>query len=192
MRRVASTSVLLVLLPLSAIACGDGRYDAKTPGEPIGRFAMTGTLERDECQAAVLGVVDPWQFDLRLSRFVEDLYWLNGREAISGVLASDERSFSFETAVDVTLQPARGRRAACVVSRRDSASGSLSPSARDATRVEAELSFTYQAGQVAGQLPGQMRGASDCSDIIGVSGGFASLPCRIDFRLSGERVDDER
>jgi hypothetical protein len=180
-------AALLVLLSLSTVACGDGRHDAKTPGEPLGTFAMTGKLERDECRASILGVVDPWQFELRLSRFVEDLYWLNGREAISGVLAPDQRSFSFETGVEVTIEPARGRRPACIVSRRDTVSGSLLPSAQNPTRVEAKISFTYQPAE-------RLKGAnqvSDCSDIIGVSGGFASLPCRIDFTLSGERAGDE-
>jgi hypothetical protein len=179
MRRLAPFA-LVPLVSLFAAGCGDGRYDAKTPGEPLGSFAMVGKLERDECEAAVLGVVDPWKFDLRLSRLAHDLYWLNGREAISGALASDERSFRFDTAVDITLEPARRGRAACIVSRRDSATGSLSPSAENATRVEAEISFIYQ-----------VREKSECANIIGVPGGFASLPCRVDFSLSGDRVEDE-
>jgi hypothetical protein len=116
-------AVTLALGALGSVACGDGRHDAKTPGEELGTFAMTGHLERDECEAAVLGVVDPWEFQVRLSRFVEDLYWLNGREAISGSLAPDERSFRFDTAVDVELiEPRRGR-PGCTLTRRDRASG---------------------------------------------------------------------
>lgn len=177
MRRTFLAEASFLLAALSC-ACGDGRHDAKTPGELVGSFAMTGQLELDECQAPVLGVVDPWEFELRLSRFLQDLYWLNGREAIPGVLSSDERSFRFDTAVDVRLEPSRRGRAACVLSRRDSASGQLSPSAENAARVKAKMSFIYQ-----------IKDESDCSGIIGVPLGFAALPCRVDFALSGDRTD---
>jgi hypothetical protein len=173
-RALHSASIALLIA-----GCGDGQNDAKTPGEELGTFAMTGTLARDDCEAAVLGVVDPWEFKVRLSRFVDDFYWLNGREAISGELLPDERSFRLETAVDVELtQPRRGR-LGCTLTRRDRASGKVLPSANDARAVDAEISFMYET-----------RSGSDCSEIIGISGGFSSLPCRVDFYLAGERVGE--
>jgi hypothetical protein len=158
-------------------SCGDGEHDAKTPGEPIGRFAMTGALERDECQAPVLGVSDPWQFEMRLSRLGNDLYWLNGREAISGSLSGNE-DFDFDTRVDTVIERSRSGRPGCTLSRRDIAQGSLTPNADAASEIEAEISFVYDV------LPG-----SDCSSVVGVRGGFARLPCRVDFELTGTRLD---
>jgi hypothetical protein len=179
MHRPLRGPVYGVAASVLCLACGDGEYDAKTPGEPIGRFAMSGALQRDECQAPVLGVVDPWNFELRLSRLVSDLYWLNGREAISGELSSNERSFTFDTRVDIVLSRPRGSRPGCTVTRRDTADGSLRPNANTATEIEAELSFAYD-----------VRDGSDCSDIVGVSGGFARLPCRVAFELTGDRIAD--
>ena len=161
-------------------ACGDGEHDGKTPGEPIGRFAMTGTLERDECQAPVIGVVDPWEFELRLSRLAHDLYWLNGREAVSGELSSNKRSFQFDTQVDTVIERPRTGRPGCTLARRDIASGSLRPDADNATAIDGEISFVYD-----------VRSGSDCSGIVGVSGGFARLPCRVDFDLTGDRLAED-
>jgi hypothetical protein len=171
---------LLAAAGLWLTACSDAHHDAKVPGEPIGRFAITGKLERDECEAAVLGIVDPWTFELRLSRFARDLYWLNGREAISGALSGDERSFTFDTRIDVELEPARSvRRPGCTLTRRDVAEGALSPNAGAATRVSASLQFVYDIAD-----------GSDCSNIVGVSGGFSRLPCRVEFELSGPRLEE--
>jgi hypothetical protein len=175
----ATPAIALLFAALTG-GCGDGRYDAKTPGEPIGRFSMRGSLDRDECRATVLGVVDPWEFDLRLSRSVNDLYWLNGREAISGDIASDDRSFKFDTHVDVPIIPARNGRGGCTLTRRDRAEGELSPDASSANELAGSISFTYEP-----------RVGSECSEIIGVPGGFDRLPCRVDFDLRGTRSDDD-
>jgi hypothetical protein len=167
------TSACVALLA----GCGDGEHDAKTPGEPIGRFAMTGALERDECQAPVLGVIDPWKFEMRLSRLGNDLYWLNGREAIAGSLSANE-DFDFDTRVDTVIEPPRSGRPGCTLSRRDIAQGSLTPNADAASEIEAEITFVYDVS------PG-----SDCRGVVGVPGGFARLPCRVDFGLTGTRLD---
>ena len=173
-------SAIAWLAGLLVIGCGDGRYDAKTPGEPIGRFAIRGALDRDECKAAVLAVVDPWEFELRLSRSVNDLYWLNGREAIAGDIAADDRSFKFDTHVDVQIVPPRNGRGGCTLTRRDRAEGELSPSASSASELAGSMSFIYEP-----------RAGSECSEIIGVPGGFDRLPCRVDFDLQGTRSDEE-
>lgn len=158
-------------------ACGDGQYDAKTPGDPIGQFAITGALRRDDCEAAVLGVVDPWEFEVKLSRLGSDLYWLNGREAISGSISAD-RSFAFDARVDIALERSRAGRPGCTLSRRDRASGTLSPDAVTAATIEGEIAFRYE-----------VRPGFDCSNAIGVPGGFARLPCEVRFDLAGERLD---
>jgi len=174
------TRALGLLTGVLVAGCGDGRYDAKTPGEPIGRFEIRGSLDRDECKATVLGVVDPWEFELRLSRSVNDLYWLNGREAISGDIAADDRSFQFDTHVDVPIVPARNGRGGCTLTRRDRAEGELTPSASSASELAGAISFTYEP-----------RAGSECSEIIGVPGGFERLPCRVDFDLRGTRTAEE-
>lgn len=172
-------SPLVILLGLASGACGDTTGDAKVPGEPLGRFAITGTLSEDECRATVLGVVDPWSFELRLSRLHDDLYWLNGREAIAGRLGSDERSFEFDTQVDWVFEAPRGTKPGCTIARRDLAGGKLHPNAAEPERLSAEIAFIYD-----------VRSGSDCSDIVGVSGGFSRLPCRVTFDLSGTLLSD--
>jgi len=64
--------------------------DPHLPGDPLGTFHVTAHLQSDGCQAAFLGVTDPWQFEVELSRKTNVLYWLNGSEAIPGDIAGDD------------------------------------------------------------------------------------------------------
>src|SRR5687767_12516258 len=95
--------------------------DPKVPGDLLGTYALTGRISRDSCGAELLGAPDPWTFQVKLSRFQRDLYWLNGREAIVGDIAADGSTFHFSTRVDVSIgAPVRGT-PGCVVSRFDTA-----------------------------------------------------------------------
>src|SRR5437868_1846065 len=101
-------SVVCAILLLCSGCIGHGE-DAHEPGDRLGTFHATGTLTRDTCQAALLGVTNSWAFDVKLSRQASTLYWLNGQEAIPGSIAKDGVTFDFTSGVEVTLQAARGR-----------------------------------------------------------------------------------
>jgi len=148
--------------------------DPKVPGDLLGTYALTGRISRDSCGAELLGAPDPWTFQVKLSRFQRDLYWLNGREAIVGDIAADGSTFHFNTRVDVSISgPVRGT-AGCVVSRFDTADGLLTREGDAVTALNMDLSFDYRP-----------KASSECLEIIGVPGGIQQLPCSLSYALTG-------
>jgi hypothetical protein len=152
-------------------------HDAKTPGTLLGTYALSGPITRDSCGADLLGAPDPWTFQVKLSRFENDLYWLNGREAIVGDIAANGSSFHFSTRVDVTISPAGRGNSGCVVSRYDTADGVLALEGEDVTAVATKLTFEYTP-----------KNNSECLEIIGSPGGVQALPCSLSYSLSGGLV----
>jgi len=150
--------------------------DAKIPGDLLGTYAVKGTLADSSCGEGALGSSERWSFDVKLSRFHEDLYWINGREVIPGGIAPDGVSFSFSTRVEGEVIPAARGRSACVVSRADDATGTLSSGSLDVETFEASLTFGYSAVE-----------GSDCEGFIGSPGGVAGLPCSMTYDLTGTR-----
>jgi hypothetical protein len=171
MRLVASCAFL------SLCSCLGHGQDAHEPGAALGTYHLTGTLVSDTCKAAVLGVTSDWQFDVKLSREGDTLYWLNGQEAIPGTIASDGKTFDFESGVAVTLQTAQGAELGCVVDRSDAANGKLSSSSTDVSKFSVHMSFAYS-----------QESGTQCAGFVGVEGGFAGLPCAVSYALSAERT----
>lgn len=172
MRRGVVCAVLLL-----CVGCVGHGQDAYEPGDRLGTFHATGNLTNDTCQAPVLGVTSQWQFDVKLSREANTIYWLNGEEAIPGTIASDGTSFAFQSGVDVTLQAAQGAQAGCVILRSDTASGVLSSSSTDVSSFAIGMSFGYS-----------IETGSECAGWVGVQGGFAALPCMVSYNLTAERT----
>jgi hypothetical protein len=150
--------------------------DAKAPGDMLGTFQVAGTLADSTCGEGALGAGKTWDFEVKLTRFDSDLYWLNGRETIVGDIANDGRSFSIESGVDVKVSdPQRGQKG-CIVARKDDAEGKLSDSGTDVDSFDGTLEFTYS--QASG---------SDCSPWLGAEGFVETLPCSITYDLKGVR-----
>lgn len=177
MRRLV---VLLVALP-SCSAPLEPEYDAKVPGELLGTYAVTADLGKDECGADLLGVEDPWRFQVRLSRSADALYWLNGREAISGSIDDAAETFQFSSRVDVPVRSPKQGDPGCTVSRVDRAFGKVRLAERELTRFEGVLEFEYHE-----------KSASECFEIIGIPGGFMGLPCKLSYTMSAEREASSR
>jgi hypothetical protein len=168
--------VVCAILFLCAGCVGHGQ-DAHEPGERLGTFHATGNLTSDTCQAPLLGVTSQWQFDVKLSREADTLYWLNGEEAIPGTIASDGTNFDFQSGVDVTLQAAQGAQPGCIILRSDTANGVLSSSTTDVSSFSVDMSFGYAA-----------EAGTDCAGWVGVQGGFSALPCSVSYSLTAERT----
>lgn len=149
--------------------------DAKVPGDLLGTYAVEGTLTESNCGEG-LGAPNDWKFDVKLSRFHDDLYWLNGHEVIPGSIEPDGVSFAFDTRVEAEALPAGRGHDACVLSRADRADGTLSSDDLDVESFEATLSFEYSPTE-----------GSDCEALIGAEGGLAGLPCSLSYDLSGTR-----
>jgi hypothetical protein len=168
---VRTCAVILVALSASGCLNFGEVDDAKVPGDLLGTYAVAGTLTDSSCGEGALGSSDNWNFDVKLSRFHEDIYWMNGREVISGGIAPDGVTFSFSTRVEGEVMPA------CVLSRSDSARGTLSSKSLDVESFDATLTFAFSAVE-----------DSDCSAFIGSPDGVETLPCSINYDLSGSRT----
>lgn len=158
----------------------EAEHDGKVPGTLIGTLAVTGRIARDQCQADLLGAPDPWRFELRLSRFQNDLYWLTGRDAIVGEIDEKAKTFRFSARLDVPITPQGRGSAGCTVSRSDRAEGTLALDAEggNVTALSGSLEFAYNT------KPGR-----ECFEIIGVPGGFGSLPCSLTYRISATPLE---
>ena len=153
--------------------------DAKAPGDMLGLYHVTGKLDDSSCGAGALGSSERWNFDVKLSRFENDIYWLNGRETIVGDIGNDGLSFSILSETQTKISdPARGK-AGCTVMRHDDAEAKLSDSGADVASFDGTLSFRYEA----------IDGA-DCSDWIGTEAAVDALPCSLRYDIDGERSGD--
>lgn len=166
-------SSLLSLLLLGCSAPGEPTGDPYVPGEYLGAYEVSGTLMETSCGPALQSPAT-WTFDVQLSRADYELFWLNGREAISGRVAADGVSFALETRVDVPLEP--GSPQGCTIARSDRATGRLSSATLDVQSFEATLAYSYDAAPSA-----------DCSAYVDAAG-FSRLPCRVAYTLDGART----
>lgn len=172
----------LPCLGLTLVGCLNfGKVDdAKAPGDMLGVYQVTGKLADSSCGDGALGSSEHWSFDVKLSRFENDIYWLNGRETIVGDIASDGRTFSIVSEVETKIsEPARGK-AGCRVMRHDDAEGKLSDSSADVASFDGTLSFRYE-----------LIDGADCSDWVGSEGAVEALPCSLRYDIDGERSNDQ-
>lgn len=170
MRRLHLAAAILTLT-----ACS-GTKDPKIPGDELGTYDVVATLESSTCGPGALGSKDVWQFQVKLSRDGQVLYWLNGAEAISGSVASDGTSFAFDSRVLVEAIPPGKGQAGCNISRIDSGSGTLSSSTLDVASFSGHLRYGFQPTN-----------GSECEALLGVEGGFYALPCEMDYGISATR-----
>ena len=157
--------------------CVGHAQDAHEPGDRLGTYHAAGKLVRDTCQAGVLGVTSDWQFDVKLSRESDTLYWLNGQEAIAGTIAADGVSFGFQSGVEVPLQAAQGVQPGCIIERTDGASGKLSSKTTDVPSFNVDMNYGYA-----------VKSGTQCAGFVGVQDGFASLPCGVSYSLTAQRT----
>jgi hypothetical protein len=151
--------------------------DAKQPGDLLGTYDVSAKLEQSTCGSGAFGSVESWRFQVKLSRFESDLYWLNGREAIVGGIGKDGRTFSFDSRVDVDIPPEESGDAECRIRREDSATGKLSDDGVDVETFEGELSFRY----------GIISDAS-CEGFLLSPGAPARHPCAIGYTMTAARA----
>ncbi len=152
--------------------------DAKAPGDLLGVYQVKGKLADSSCGEGALGAGPTWDFNVKLTRLANDIYWLNGQETLVGDIAADGRSFSIQSGVESKLSdPGRGQ-PGCIIVRHDDAEGRLSDSGTDVESFEGMLSFRYAE-----------KAGSDCSEWIGTQGAVETLPCDIAYDLEGVRTE---
>ncbi len=167
---------LAVLSALVTLGCSGGK-NPKIPGNELGTYHVTGHLDASTCGPGAMGSTDLWEFDVKLSRDGHDLYWLNGKDVVPGRIAADDVSFAFDSRSVVQAEAAGKGKPGCTIVRTDTASGSLQGQAEDVTGFSGLMRFGYTA-----------QPTSDCSDFVGVAGGFDGLPCEMSYRVSATRT----
>src|SRR5262245_29299264 len=168
----------LLICALGLSACMQGRdTDPHVPGDSLGTFHVAATLEDSSCGPGALGSTENWEFDVQLSRRDDNLYWLNGEEAIPGRIAPDGVSFAFDSRVSVEFEPRGNGRMGCSVMRTDQATGRLSSASEDVTSVSGRLVFGYAPTPT-----------SDCTALFAMEGGFSTLPCQMAYGFEAART----
>lgn len=165
-------ALLIALVPL-----GCSGKNPKIPGNELGTYHVIGHLDTSTCGPGALGSTDLWEFDVKLSRDGQDLYWLNGQDVVPGRIAADGVSFAFDSrSVIQAEKPGQGK-PGCTIVRTDTASGSLHDPASGVTGFDGLMRFGYTTDPT-----------SDCSALVGVPGGFEGLPCEMSYKVSATRT----
>lgn len=176
-------ALALMVVMVGAAGCVDafGDKDAHQPGEPLGSFHVVAKLESSTCGDGALGSRPSWEFDVRLSRDADELLWNNGREYISGAVASDGAfRIDSRTVTDMRTGDEVPRLPACTVERADAVTGTLSDPV-DPAGFKGALSYAYAPSA-----------GSDCVDLVSGEGRiFAALPCSMRYRLTATRTSEE-
>ena len=185
------------LLVALALACACWDQGGEPPGDPVGVFEASGLMVEQSCGSAV-PAPDPLDldFDLR-SESGGRAYWRQpGGGLFAGVYKDDEYTFTVSRSWMV-IEPDRFRGyVGCSVTQRDTftfivdevESETDAPSGADAG-VEPAL-LTMSGSQTTEIVP--LSGA-DCTPAVAALGGpFLSLPCRVEYVLTGTGVSTKR
>ncbi len=172
------------LLGLALVGCLNFQKgaDGKAPGDMLGTYHVDGTLNASAstCGDGALGSTPDWKFDVKLTRFDDNIYWLNGQETLPGDIENDGRTFSIVSDEQTTISPPGRGQPGCTVARHDDAEGKLSDTGTDVKSFDGTLSFNYAVVE-----------GFDCSAWIGTAGAVETLPCDISYKLDGERAAEK-
>jgi hypothetical protein len=200
----------LIGLPLLVLGCwGQGE---EPPGQPIGTFNAVGFMVEQSCGAAI-PAPDPLDLDFELrSEFNGRAYWRRlGGSMFAGVERDGEYTFQVSQSWMV-IEPDRFRGfVGCSVTQRDiftflvetvevdietdggvadggvEDGGVADGGAEDAGPAPILLTLTGSQTTEITPLTG-----SDCTPAVAALGGpFLSLPCRVEYVLSGEGIGVE-
>jgi hypothetical protein len=177
---------------LLATACWNQGEDP--PGEPVGAFEATGLMVEQSCGAAI-PAPDPLDldFDLRLEAGGRAYWRRRGGSMFAGVHKDGEYTFTVSQSWMV-IEPNRFRGfVGCSVTQRDTftfvveeleTTADKEESGADAG-VEPAL-LTLSGSQTTEITP--LSGA-DCTPAVAAVGGpFLSLPCRVEYVLTGSGI----
>jgi len=165
----------LALAPAFAaalVACAD----TTLPGNPVGSFKVTGTIQTNSCGAG-LSPPNPWSFTVALSRQRSTLYWstLDGSPMLSG-------------AIDANLAASITEANSANVDSTDAGAGPCDMARNDTIKI------TLGAGVPTPSFSGTMQydfsaaAGADCADQLSAAGGmYATLPCTVTYALAATR-----
>mgnify|MGYP001557420044 FL=1 len=193
--------MLLGALALSSACWGQGE---DPPGDAVGSFDATGLMVEQSCGSAI-PAPDPLQltFDLR----AEDggrAYWFRQGQMFAGIYKEGEFTFTVSQSWMV-VQPDRFRGyAGCSVTQRDTFTFLVEDIEEVEAEAEAEADEAEtdaELGADAGVTPTLLTlsgsqtteieplSGSDCRPaVVSYGGSFLSMPCRVEYVLTGSGV----
>lgn len=132
-------------------------------------FNVTTTLSSTNCGAAVT-VEDTEDFQVRLTLSDDELKWyeVDTGDTIQGSVSDDD--FTLAKVENFQLTEASGADPGCTVRRHDSYTGVLTKSGSSITKASGDVVSGYTEAT-----------NYSCDSLIGVSGGFADLPCQVEY-----------
>jgi hypothetical protein len=184
--------MLLALLALTAACWGQGE---DPPGQAVGSFDATGLMVEQSCGNAIPA---PDPLDLRFDLRQEDggrAYWFHQGQMFAGIREDSQYTFTVSQSWMV-VQPDRFRGyAGCSVTQRDTFTFLVE-------EVEAQSDETeVEAGADAGATPALLAlsgsqtteieplSGADCRPaVVAYGGSFLSMPCRVEYVLTGSGV----
>ena len=179
----------LVALVLLGACWGE---DDESPGEPLGVFEASGLMVEQSCGAAI-PAPDPLDLDFELS--TEEggrAFWQSpGGPVFAGVRSGDEYTFTVSQSWTV-IEPDRFRNyVGCSVTQRDTFFVVVEPVEPDGDEDEGAEGSDPASFEVSGSQTTEITPISgaDCSPAVVAFGGpFLSLPCRVEYVLTGTGV----
>jgi len=204
------------LISVSIVVCAlAGCEPTELPGEPIGTYAISGSLEDNTCGQAALPAVNPLAFDVQIRLAGTSGNWIVGDPPGFEGVVDEQGAFLFGAeSFSTVIQP--GSRSNELEQPEDYINGSA---VSDSAEVGCTLSIVEQidgtihrtamtdAGvNTIGEEPGDTEvddlvgenridmspmPGSDCSRLLGTDGGpFLALPCYALYTISGELYDE--
>lgn len=183
--------MLLSAVVLATACWGQGD---EPPGEPVGAFDATGLMVEQSCGAAI-PAPDPLDltFELRAESGGRAYWRRQGGSMFAGLYNDQEYTFTVSQSWMV-IEPDRFRGfIGCSVTQKDTftfiveredAIGDEAESGADAGAQPALLSLTGSQTTEIEPLAG-----ADCTPAVAALGGpFLSLPCRVEYVLTGSGV----
>jgi hypothetical protein len=169
--------------PASLVACSTlllgclGKpEEGRTLGDDLGSFEVRGVQQSSTCGKGALGSEEEMLFDIELSREASELFWdekASGRIGSNGV-------FSVSVPVTFPISDPKPPDKGCTMYRLDTIDGTLlyePGEPNDILGLSGTMSFEFAPGK-----------GQSCSQLIGVEGGFRTLPCTIAYDLDGVRT----
>ncbi|MBI2896860.1 MAG: hypothetical protein HYY06_25100 [Deltaproteobacteria bacterium] len=157
---------LAVLAPGALVLVG---CPSEYPGEPVGTYSVTASLDESTCGPGVEGP-EARDFEVELRRDGEVGYWIRPDGVLWMGTIDDQGTYRFRIEQTIQVRAGNEQVAPCVMEQVDEISGAAAGSF---SGTEA-LAIAASAG-------------ADCADQMGItSGKFLDLPCQMRWDLEGD------
>ncbi len=182
--------VLFVWLALVCACWGQGE---DPPGEAVGSFEATGLMVEQSCGSAIPA---PDPLDLSFDLREEDggrAYWFRQGQMFAGIQKDGQYTFTVSQSWMV-VEPDRFRGyAGCSVTQRDTFTFLVEEIENDDTEVEvgADAGASPALLSLSGSQTTEIDplSGSDCRPaVVAYGGSFLSMPCRVEYVLTGSGI----